>query len=152
MKSLKNIRENVSLFLWLITIVTGATGFSLIGGIDTVRSVFSSPEQIEQLRDTISHLELEIHNLQHYQENAWELSRLMTDDDDTLRWYFADIFGIPYDIDIRHTAEDIPLAFMYRFYMIHRVYYSSADDRYYIIVHDHFTGDNETYYLLKRDD
>jgi hypothetical protein len=144
-----NIKNNVSLIVWGITIVTGATGFSLLGGLDTVRSVFSTPDKIEELQGTILQMDTEIHRLQHYQDNAWELSRLMTDDDDSLRWYFLDE-GINFDVDIRHTAEDVPLAFVYETSMIYQIYYSSSDNRFYVIVHDHEGGDNENIYLIKK--
>jgi len=144
-----NIKNNVSLIIWGITIVTGATGFSLLGGIDTLRSVFSTPDKIEEMQGTILQLDMQIHRLQHYQDNAWELSRLMTDDDDSLRWYFTDE-GISFDVDIRETAEDVPLAFVYETSMIYQIYYSSSDNRFYIMRHDHEDGDNENIYLNKR--
>ena len=79
----------------------------------------------------------------------WQFARLMTDDDDKYDWYYVDDDGILCDVDIRSTAEDIELAFMFGCFIIYPVYNSSADDRKYIIVDD-TRGKNQNYYLYKR--
>ena len=115
-----------------------------------MRRVFATPDGIEELQDIISHQNEMIHVLDHYQDNSWELFRLMTDDDDTLQWYFVDDVGVSYDVDVRATAEDISLAFVYKNHMVHDIHYSPSDNRNFITVHIHSTGENKNYYLFQR--
>ena len=145
------LKNNLSTILWVITLITGATSFSVIGGIDTMRDVFAAPQKVVELQDVIAHQNEFIKWLEHYQENSWELFRLMTDDDDTLQWYFVDEQGISYDVDIRATAEDFPLAFVYKTHMVYRIHFSPADRKNFVNVPSPGTGDNEKYYLFKRD-
>jgi hypothetical protein len=150
MKALQSLKGNISLVVWLITIITGATGFSLIGGIDTFRSIANTPDEIVLLKQEFKSLESELHNLEHYQESAWELSRLMTDDLDTLSWFYIDSEGASHYIDIRNTAELVPLAFVFQENMIYQIYLSPADGRDYILVHDHEGGNSSKYYLYEK--
>jgi hypothetical protein len=147
----KAIKDNVALVVWGLTLVTGATSFSVIGGIDAARELFSTPGNIKKLEVVLDSLELEIHKIKHYQEMDWEFGRLMTDNPDSLDWYYVDDGGSVHDVDIRHNAQLISLAFVHKDYMIYPMYFSPADNKYYLIVHDHVNGQNQNYYIYKRD-
>lgn len=135
---MEKLKKNISLILWFITILGGGGTFTIFGGVDWVRSIGAAPDDIKALQ-------VEIQHLKDYQEMDWQFSRLMTDNPDTLDWYYANDNGVVYDIDIRHNTELVPIAFVFKQYMPYPIYHSPADDKFYIIVHDN--GTNQNYYL-----
>ena len=74
-------------------------------------------------------------------ENRWEmyfeLARLMTDNDDSLHYAIGLRGGrYVYDVDVRSTAEDVELGFVFDLYIPYPVRIAVADGRKYIVVHD----------------
>jgi len=128
-----------------VTILSAVTGtFTLSGGIKWLQREIHSHEELDRIQEHDS----SIIYFGYFQESVWEMLRLLTDDDDTLNWVVADDGGNVYDVDIRATAEDIELAFIFKLYMVLPVYFSPADRRKYIIVHEN--GQNQNYYLYPK--
>ena len=122
--------------------MTGATSFSIIGGIDAARELFAAPGKIRILEHDIDSLKLEIHKLHDYQEMDWEFSRLITSNMDSLDLYkFADDHGVPFEVDIRETGKN-KLAFIFEMYIIYPIA-TGPNGRMYIMLHD--SEDQNTY-------
>jgi len=143
-------------FTKIITILSGISmvmliffGVNLATGVNNFKSVFKVPQKIEAMSQVDSQLLHEVHELQHASELSWELMRLMTDDIDTLMYAITYEDGIPYNIDIRQTAEGVELAFVFKQYIVYPLRHSPADKRKYIVIHDYYTGNSQNYYLYE---
>lgn len=138
----------------IISVVTGFStilviffGVSLATTVDNVKSIFALPKEVNALfvSDSLFHEFLQ--HSDHHHEMVWEMFRVMTDDDDTLQWYYVTEEGAAFDVDIRATAEDVEFAFVYRTNEIFPVFQSTADQRKYIVRHN---GDNKDYMTFLR--
>jgi len=124
-------------------------GVSLATTVENVRDVFTVPQKLNQILANDSVMFDFMEYSDHGHEMMWEMFRMMTDDDDTLQWYYVTEKGIAFDLDIRSTAEDVELAFVFKSHAIFPIFMSPADNRKYIIRQN---GDKESYmtYLYKR--
>lgn len=152
--NIEKLVKNLSIIGSLLVIVFGISFASVI---QRAKSIVEAPGNIDSMIvkldrniNIIKQFEDKLEALGDYQEMSWELMRLMTDDDDTINWYYADEKGKVFNVDIRSTAEDVELAFIFKEYMIYPIYHSHADNRLYIIVHDHTSDKNENYYLFEK--
>jgi hypothetical protein len=142
MKKLKEIAGVIS----MVAIILGAVGMSIGSLSSRIKAIYHAPERIEAISDTLQEVHMDVHMMQHAQEMEWELLRLMTDDDDSLL-YIITVGENEYYVDIRATAEDVELAFVKDMYIVYPVYYSPADNRKYIILHDIRSDENLNKYL-----
>ena len=139
-----NISKMWTKILSTAAILATLTGtFTISGGIRWVGRELGTHEEL----DHIAVLKDQTQDLIDYQEMSWEVFRLLTDDDDSLAWQYVDDMGQAFDVDIRSTAEDVELAFIFQTHMMYPVYYSPADRKKYIMVHDHHSGHVQNYYL-----
>ena len=137
-----NISKVWTRILGTVAVLSALTGtFTLSGGIQWASREIRSHQEL----DLIPVLQELVIALEEYQEMSWEVMRLLTDDDDTLDWYYVDSSGQAFDVDIRATAENIELAFVRQTKMVYPIYWSPADRRKYII-----DFNNENLYLYQR--
>ena len=134
----------------LAALVMVLFGVSLATTFKNIRQVFQTPQKIDQLIENDRIIFNHIKETDYSHEMVWELFRIMTDDIDTCRWYYADEAGVAKNVDIRETAERVELAFVFEGHEIYPVFDSPADDRKYVIRRN---GDQENYitYLFCRD-
>ena len=93
-------------------------------------------------------MEREIHDLQHAQEFTWDLMRLMTDNHDSTRLLkVTDAQGVSHEVDIRHNAEMVELAFVFDYFVVFQVRKDNVDNRKFILVHDYESGETEKYFI-----
>ena len=133
------------------TILVLFFGISLTAAIGNIREVLKTPEKIDILLENDSIIYDHIRHADYSHEMVWELFRIMTDDRDTCRWFYADENGIAKNVDIRSTAEYVELAFVFEGHEIYPVFDSPSEiDRKYIIRRN---GQREQYmtYLFCRD-
>jgi hypothetical protein len=144
-----NLKEVVTYLTTLSTLLMLVFGVSLTKTIGGFKAVFQAPAEIEKLFKSDSVFQVFLKESDHHHEMVWEMFRVMTDDDDTLEWYYVTEEGAAFDVDIRSTAEDVEFAFVYRTHEIFPVFISTADNRKYIVRHN---GENKEYmtYLYKR--
>ena len=135
-------RDGVTLLTTISTAIMLIFGVSLTTTIGGFRALMEAPKQIKGLHQTDSLFNDFLQHSDHHHEMVWEMFRVMTDDDDTLQWYYTTVEGAAFDVDIRSTAEDIEFAFIFRTNEIFPVFSSTADNRKYIVRHN---GDGEDY-------
>lgn len=144
-----SLKETVTFLTTISTLLMLVFGVSLTTTIGGFRAVFNAPEQIKQLYKSDSLFHEFLTHSDHHHQMVWEMFRVMTDDDDTLQWYYVTEEGASFDVDIRATAEDVEFAFVFRTYEIFPVFSSTADNRKYIVRHN---GDGQDYmtFLYRR--
>ncbi len=141
-------RDSVTFLTTLSTALMLIFGVSLTTTIGGFKAVMQAPKKIESLYRSDSLFHEFLKDSDHHHEMVWEMFRVMTDDDDTLTWYYVSEEGAAFDVDIRATAEDIEFAFVYQTHEIFPVFHSTADSRMYIIRHN--GGDQDYMTFLYR--
>lgn len=116
---------------------------------DRIVEMWHAPESIVVLEKKIA----EQDSINQLNENRWEmdfeLDRLMTDNDDSLVYVIETNGGRQvYDVDVRNTAEDVEMAFIFDLYIPYPVNISVADGRKYIILHN--KDEKQNTYLVTR--
>ena len=144
-----SLKESVTFLTTLSTILMLIFGVSLTTTIGGFKAVLEAPKKIENLYKTDSLFHEFLRHSDFHHEMVWEMFRVMTDDDDTLTWYYVTEIGTTFDVDIRSTAEDVEFAFIFKTNEIFPVFSSTADNRKYIVRHN---GDGQDYmtFLFKR--
>ena len=133
---------SVSTVLVLLFVLSLATVFKKI------KKIIHAPQQINTLTVLDSIQEREIHDLIHAQEFTWDLFRLMTDNHDSTRlFHVIDAQGVIHDVDIRHNAEMVELAFVFDYFVVFQVRTDNVDQRKFILVHDYESGETEKYFI-----
>ena len=143
-------RDSVTFLTTLSTALMLIFGVSLTTTIGGFKSVMEAPKKIENLYKTDSLFHEFLRDSDHHHEMVWEMFRVMTDDDDTLQWYYVTEVGTTFDVDIRATAEDVEFAFVYQSNEIFPVYSSTADNRKYIVRHNGSGQDYMTFLYEKQ--
>jgi len=146
MKHFKNV---ITVLSGLSMILVIFFGVNLATGVNNFKSFVKMPEKVKQMNEIDSSLLFHVHELQHANELMWKLARLMTDDPDTVLYRIVDVNGVPYEVDVRQTAEGVELAFVFKQYAVYPLRYSPADRRKYVVIHDYHTGASHNYYLYE---
>ena len=129
-------RDSVTFLTTVSTALMLIFGVSLTSTIGGFRAMLDAPKQIKTLYQTDSLFHEFLRHSDHHHEMVWEMFRVMTDDDDTLQWYYVTVEGTSFDVDIRSTAEDVEFAFIFKTNEIFPVFSSTADNRKYIVRHN----------------
>lgn len=139
----KSIQSNAALILWVITVVTGVSGFSIVGGIDYVRRIDGLLDRAEQLERKVATQDSMLYAHKISIKMAFELDRIMTDNNDTIIYYIVDSRNNEYEVDIRNNNEGYQIAFVFGLNVSYPVRTDPADNRKYIVLHD---ASNHTQY------
>ena len=145
-----SLKESVTFLTTVSTLLMLVFGVSLTTTVGGFKAVFKAPNQIKQLYQTDSLFSEFRNDSEHHHEMVWEMFRVMTDDDDTLQWYYITEEGASFDVDIRATAEDVEFAFIYRTHEIFPVFSSTSDNRKYIVRHNGGGQDYMTFLHKRR--
>ena len=130
------------------TVLVLLFGLSLATVFKKIKVAINAPQQINTLIALDSIMDREIHDLQHAQEFTWDLMRLMTDNhDSSILLHVTDAQGVIHDVDIRHNAEMVELAFVFDYYVVFQVREDNVDHRKFILVHDYESGETDKYFI-----
>ena len=142
------VKDLIKIIGSISTVLILIFGLSLATVLKKAKGIIHAPAKINTLIVLDSIQEREIHDLQHAQEFTWDLMRLMTDNhDSTTLLTVTDIQGEKHDVDIRHNAEMVELAFVFDYFVVFQVRRENVDNRRYILVHDYESGETEKYYI-----
>lgn len=142
-------RDAVTFVSGLSALMVVFFGVSLATTVENVKDIFKAPVLLQEISTNQQEIYNFVKQSESKDEMMWEMFRMMTDDDDTLSWIYTTDDGVPFDIDIRSTAEDHEFAFVFKTHEIYPVFTNPADRRKYIIRQN---GDDEEYltYLYQR--
>jgi hypothetical protein len=142
------VKDLIKIIGSVSTVLILLFGVSLVTVFKKAKVIVQYPEHRRELIINDSVMDHAIHDLIHAQEFTWDLMRLMTDNHDSSKLFtVVDAQGDSHEVDIRHNAEMVELAFVFDYFVVFQVRRENVDNRRYILVHDYETGETEKYFI-----
>lgn len=125
-------------------------GVSLAAVLTQGKEVWGCPDRVDKLEALVIEQDSIIKALIHGQHMSWEFGRLITDNPDSTDIYNVINWGKSFEVDIRETAEEVGLAFVFGLHNSYKIRIADADGRKYIMLQDLQKDENQNAYLYKR--